>query len=76
MMMTSDIALKKDPAYRKVLERFRDDFDYFTDSFSRAWYKLIHRDMGPKDRYVGPEGPRGVIALAGPRATPRSPYRW
>ena len=57
MMMTSDIALKKDPAYRKVLERFRDDFDYFTDAFSRAWYKLIHRDMGPKDRYVGPEVP-------------------
>ena len=57
MMMTSDIALKKDPEYRKVLERFRDDFDYFTDAFSRAWYKLIHRDMGPKDRYVGPEVP-------------------
>ena len=57
MMMTSDIALKKDPAYREILERFRDDFDYFTDAFSRAWYKLIHRDMGPIDRYVGPEKP-------------------
>ena len=57
MMMTSDIALKEDPAYRAVCERFLADFDYFTDAFSRAWYKLTHRDMGPKDRYLGPEVP-------------------
>ncbi len=55
MMMTSDIALKVDPVYRAVCERFLADFDYFTDQFSRAWYKLTHRDMGPKDRYLGPE---------------------
>lgn len=55
MMMTSDIALKMDPAYRAVCEKFLNDFDYFTDAFSRAWYKLTHRDMGPKDRYLGPE---------------------
>ncbi|WP_116125131.1 catalase/peroxidase HPI [Lewinella sp. IMCC34183] len=55
MMMTSDIALKKDPAYREICEKFLNDFDYFTDAFSRAWYKLVHRDMGPKDRYLGPE---------------------
>jgi len=57
MMMTSDIALKEDPAYRAVCERFLDDFDYFADAFARAWYKLTHRDMGPKDRYLGPEVP-------------------
>ncbi|MGB7394068.1 MAG: catalase/peroxidase HPI [Pricia sp.] len=57
MMMTSDIALKMDPEYRKVCERFRDDFEYFTQEFSKAWYKLTHRDMGPKDRYLGPEVP-------------------
>ena len=57
MMMTSDIALKEDPAYRAVCERFLNDFEYFGDAFARAWYKLTHRDMGPKDRYLGPEVP-------------------
>ncbi|WP_230481582.1 catalase/peroxidase HPI [Sphingomonas sp. Leaf21] len=55
MMMTSDIALKVDPAYRPICERFLNDFDYFTEQFSKAWYKLTHRDMGPRERYVGPE---------------------
>ena len=55
MMMTSDIALKVDPEYRKVCEKFLDDFDAFTQAFSKAWYKLTHRDMGPKHRYLGPE---------------------
>jgi catalase-peroxidase len=55
MMMTSDIALKLDPAYRKVCEKFLNDFDAFTQAFSKAWYKLTHRDMGPKFRYLGPE---------------------
>ncbi|NEP19130.1 MAG: catalase/peroxidase HPI, partial [Leptolyngbya sp. SIO4C1] len=55
MMMTSDIALKVDPAYREVCQRFLDDFEYFGDAFARAWYKLTHRDMGPKVRYLGPE---------------------
>ena len=55
MMMTSDIALKEDPAYREICEKFLNDFDAFTDAFSRAWYKLTHRDMGPKVRYLGPE---------------------
>ncbi|MFJ5143799.1 catalase/peroxidase HPI [Curtobacterium sp. NPDC088465] len=55
MMMTSDIALKVDPAYREVCERFLADFDLFTTAFSKAWYKLTHRDMGPKHRYLGPE---------------------
>ena len=55
MMMTSDIALKVDPVYREVCESFLADFDYFTREFSKAWYKLTHRDMGPKSRYLGPE---------------------
>jgi catalase-peroxidase len=55
MMMTSDIALKVDPVYRAICERFLTDFDYFTEQFSKAWYKLTHRDMGPRERYVGPE---------------------
>ncbi|MAQ17519.1 MAG: catalase/peroxidase HPI [Sandaracinus sp.] len=55
MMMTSDIALKTDPEYRKVCEKFLNDFDTFTLAFAKAWYKLTHRDMGPKERYLGPE---------------------
>ena len=55
MMMTSDIALKTDPEYRKVCEKFLNDFDAFTQAFSKAWYKLTHRDMGPRERYLGPE---------------------
>jgi len=55
MMMTTDIALKTDPAYRAVCEKFLGDFDAFTQAFSKAWYKLTHRDMGPRERYLGPE---------------------
>ena len=55
MMMTSDIALKEDPAYRAVCLKFLGDFDAFTQAFSKAWYKLTHRDMGPRERYLGPE---------------------
>ena len=55
MMMTSDIALKTDPVYREICLKFLNDFDYFTLQFSKAWYKLTHRDMGPKERYLGPE---------------------
>ncbi|MGB3465844.1 MAG: catalase/peroxidase HPI [Cyclobacteriaceae bacterium] len=58
MMMTSDLALKVDPDYNKICQKFLGDFDAFTDAFSRAWYKLTHRDMGPKDRYLGPEVPK------------------
>ena len=55
MMMTTDIALKVDPDYRRVCEKFLNDFDAFTQAFSKAWYKLTHRDMGPRERYLGPE---------------------
>ena len=57
MMTTADMALKMDPDYRKISERFRDDPAYFADQFSRAWFKLCHRDMGPKARYLGPDVP-------------------
>ena len=66
MMMTTDIALKEDPAYHEVCQRFLGDFDYFTDAFSRAWYKLTHRDMGPIDRYVGPEVPAVILPWQDP----------
>jgi catalase-peroxidase len=57
IMTDADMALKMDPDYRKISEKFRDDPDYFADKFARAWFKLTHRDMGPKSRYVGPEIP-------------------
>ncbi len=57
MMLATDIALKVDPEYRRICERFLEDFNYFSDCFARAWYKLTHRDMGPKIRYLGPEVP-------------------
>ena len=57
MMTDADMALKVDPAYRAISERFMNDFDAFSDAFARAWFKLTHRDMGPKSRYIGPEIP-------------------
>ncbi|MCV2489056.1 catalase/peroxidase HPI [Geodermatophilus sp. YIM 151500] len=57
MMATTDLALKVDPDFRRVAERFRDDPDYFADQYARAWFKLLHRDMGPKARYLGPDVP-------------------
>jgi catalase-peroxidase len=57
MMTTADMALREDPAYRKISERFHKNPDQFADAFARAWFKLLHRDMGPKSRYVGPEVP-------------------
>jgi len=57
MMTTADMAFKVDPEYRKIIERFRADPAYFGDAFARAWFKLCHRDMGPKSRYLGPEVP-------------------
>jgi catalase-peroxidase len=57
MMTTADMALKVDPEFRKSMDKFRDDPAYFADAFARAWFKLCHRDMGPKARYLGPEVP-------------------
>jgi catalase-peroxidase len=57
MMSTADMALKVDPELRVFAERFRDDPEYFRDQYARAWFKLLHRDMGPKSRYLGPDVP-------------------
>jgi catalase-peroxidase len=57
IMTDADMAMKMDPVYRECMERFRSDPDYFRDTFARAWFKLTHRDMGPKARYFGPEVP-------------------
>jgi len=57
MMTTADMAMKVDPEYRKISERFRNDHEAFRDAFARAWFKLTHRDMGPKVRYLGPDVP-------------------
>jgi catalase-peroxidase len=57
MMSTADMAMREDPAYRKVLEHFYKNPEEFADAFARAWFKLTHRDMGPKTRYLGPEVP-------------------
>ncbi len=58
IMTDADMALKVDPEYRKISERFHQDPAYFTEVFARAWFKLTHRDMGPKSRYIGPDEPQ------------------
>ena len=57
VMTDADMAMKVDPEYRKIAERFAEDQEYFSETFARAWFKLTHRDMGPKARYVGPDVP-------------------
>ena len=57
MMTTADMAMREDPSCREISERFHKNPDQFADAFARAWFKLLHRDMGPKSRYVGPEVP-------------------
>jgi len=57
MMTTADMALREDPEFRAISEKFRNDHEAFKDAFARAWFKLTHRDMGPKVRYLGPEVP-------------------
>ena len=58
MMTTADMAMREDPEYRKISKRFHENPDQFADAFARAWFKLLHRDMGPKSRYLGPEVPQ------------------
>ncbi len=57
IMTDADMSMKMDPEYRKISERFHKDPEYFEEVFARAWFKLTHRDMGPKQRYIGPESP-------------------
>ena len=57
MMTTADMSMREDPIYRKISKRFHENPEEFADAFARAWFKLLHRDMGPKGRYLGPEVP-------------------
>lgn len=74
MMTDADMALKFDPEYRKIAERFRDDPAAFSDAFARAWFKLTHRDMGPKSRYVGPYVPTEDLSWQDPVPAGRADY--
>ncbi len=65
-MLTTDLALRVDPAYEKVSRRFLENPDEFADAFARAWFKLTHRDMGPRARYLGPEVPEEVLIWQDP----------
>ncbi len=69
MMTDADIAMKMDPEYRKIAERFSKDQAYFSETFGRAWYKLTHRDMGPKARYFGPDVPKENLIWQDPIPT-------
>ena len=65
-MLTTDLALRVDPAYEKISRRFYENPDQFADAFARAWFKLTHRDMGPRARYLGPEVPAEVLIWQDP----------
>jgi len=65
-MLTTDLALRFDPAYEKIARRFHENPDQFADAFARAWYKLTHRDMGPRARYLGPEVPEEELLWQDP----------
>ena len=66
VMATTDIAMITDPEYRKISERFHQDFDYFSKTFARAWYKLTHRDLGPTSRLLGPDVPQEELLWQDP----------
>ena len=66
MMTDADMAMKVDPEYRKISEKFAQDQDYFSEVFARAWFKLTHRDLGPKARYIGPDVPKEELIWQDP----------
>jgi catalase-peroxidase len=70
VMTTADLALRFDPEYEKISRRFLEDFDYFSDAFARAWFKLTHRDMGPIARYLGKEVPSEELIWQDPIGSP------
>lgn len=74
MMTDADMALKVDPEYRKISERFHQDQAYFSEVFARAWFKLTHRDMGPKARYIGPDVPQEDLIWQDPVPAGRTDY--
>ena len=73
MMTTADLALKFDPDYEKISRQFLDDHKAFADAFARAWFKLTHRDMGPRTRYLGPEVPKEEFIWQDPIDKPKGP---
>ena len=66
IMTDADMAMKMDPIYREISLKFKEDHDYFSDTFARAWFKLTHRDMGPKTRYIGPNIPNEELIWQDP----------
>ncbi|EPB6720540.1 catalase/peroxidase HPI [Vibrio fluvialis] len=74
MMTDADMALKVDPEYRKISERFYKDQAYFEEVFARAWFKLTHRDLGPKSRYLGPDVPAEDLIWQDPVPAGRTDY--
>ncbi|WP_448507338.1 catalase/peroxidase HPI [Immundisolibacter sp.] len=74
IMTDADMALRFDPEYRKIAERFAQDQAYFSEVFARAWFKLTHRDMGPKARYVGPDVPQEDLIWQDPVPAGRRDY--
>ena len=74
MMTDADMAMKMDPEYRKISEKFHKDQAYFSETFARAWFKLTHRDMGPKARYFGPDVPKENLIWQDP--VPKGPKKY
>ncbi len=74
MMTDADMALRVDPAYREISLKFKEDQAYFSEVFARAWFKLLHRDMGPKQRYIGPEAPAEDLIWQDPVPAGRTDY--
>lgn len=72
-MLTSDLALRFDPEYEKISKRFAENPDQLADAFTRAWFKLLHRDMGPRSRWLGPEIPSEVLIWEDPVPAPSHP---
>ncbi len=66
MMTTADMALREDPSYNKISKRFHENPEEFADAFARAWFKLTHRDMGPRACYLGPEVPKEQLIWQDP----------
>jgi catalase-peroxidase len=74
IMTDADMAMKMDSAYRKISERFHKDPAYLSEVFARAWFKLTHRDMGPKARYIGPDVPKEDLIWQDPVPAGRNDY--
>ena len=74
MMTDADMAMKVDPIYKEISLKFKDDQDYFSDTFARAWFKLTHRDMGPKSCYHGPDVPQEDLIWQDPIPAGRTDY--